>query len=80
MGKHEPHFVPRLLPAPEAALYLGVSQTTLRGLDIPRRILGAKRLYDRYDLDAFASGLPIEGDVIESEAVNTCAGKFGRAR
>lgn len=62
MGKHEPHFTPRLMPAPEAAHYLGVSESTLRTLGLPRRELGAKRLYDRFDLDAYASSLPIEGD------------------
>jgi hypothetical protein len=61
MGKHEPHFAPRLMPAPEAAHYLGVSQSTLRNLSLPRRMLGGKRLYDRFDLDAYASELPIEG-------------------
>jgi len=54
-------FAPRLLPAPEAAAYLGVSPATLRGLPIPRRALGGKRLYDRLDLDAYASDLPYEG-------------------
>lgn len=69
-------FVPRLLPAPAAALYLGISESKLRSLNIPRRMLDGKRLYDRLELDAYASGLPTEG---ESEEVNTCAGKFGRA-
>lgn len=67
-------FVPRLLPSPEAARYLGVSESTLRGLGIPRRMLGAKRLYDRHALDAYASDLPVEGEV----EADTCAGKFGR--
>ena len=82
MGKHEPNFLPRLLPAPEAAHYLGISASKLRDLEIPRRILGAKRLYDRYDLDAYASDLPIEGEGVITDAgeVNTCAGRFGRAR
>lgn len=62
MGRHEPAFAPRLMPAPEAAHYLGVSESMLRTLDLPRRMLGAKRLYDRFDLDAYASSLPIEGD------------------
>lgn len=66
-------FAPRLMPAPEAAAYLGVSATTLRALPIPRRILNAKRLYDRHDLDAYASDLPVEG---ESE-VNSCDAVFG---
>ncbi|TPE49950.1 helix-turn-helix domain-containing protein [Amaricoccus solimangrovi] len=69
-------FVPRLLPAPEAARYLGVSETMLRTLGIARRMLGAKRLYDRIDLDAYASALPVEGEV----ETNTCDGKFGVRR
>ena len=69
-------FVPRLLPAPEAARYLGVSESTLRSLGIARRVLGAKRLYDRIELDAYASSLPVEGETKE----DTCAGKFGRGR
>lgn len=72
-------FTPRLLPAPEAAAYIGVSQTTLRGLGIPRRILGGKRVYDRFDLDAFASSLPIEGETEESGA-NSCDDAFGVTR
>jgi hypothetical protein len=34
--------LPRLMPAPVAAAYLGVSESTLRTLPIPRRVLGAK--------------------------------------
>ncbi len=68
-------FPPRLLPAPEAAHYLGVSETKLRDLGIPRTILGGKRLYDRLALDNFASSLPVEG---ETEA-NTCDAAFGTA-
>jgi len=66
-------FAPRLLPAPAAAAYLGVSPTTLRGLSIPRRMLGGKRLYDRLDLDAFASDLPTEGE----DAPNSCDAAWG---
>lgn len=72
--KHDLAFAPRLLPAPEAAHYLGVSETMLRGLGIPRRVLGAKRLYDRIDLDAFASALPTER---ESEGTSECDAIFG---
>ena len=68
-------FAPRLLPSAVAAAYLGVSETKLRSLAIPRRMLDGKRLYDRLHLDAYASDLPMEG---ESEEANTCAGKFGR--
>lgn len=69
MPRQDISFAPRLLPTPEAAAYLGVSETMLRGLPIPRKMLGAKRLYDRLVLDEFASSLPTEG---EAEEVNSC--------
>jgi hypothetical protein len=55
-------FPPRLLGAAQAAAYLGVSETTLAKLNLPRRVLGGRRLYDRFSLDAFASSLPTDGD------------------
>lgn len=59
-------FPPRLMPAPQAAHYLGVSESTLRNLPIPRRQLKAKRLYDKVDLDAFVDGLSYEAvDLID---------------
>ena len=67
------NFAPRLMPAPIAARYIGVSETTLRGLGLPRRVLGGKRLYDQADLDAYADALPYEGQ----EAKNTCDEAFG---
>lgn len=70
MSRHEPTFAPRLLPALEAAHYLGISETTLRGLKLPRRMLGGKRLYDRLTLDEYASDLPVEGEAAEGQ--NTC--------
>lgn len=73
MGRLEPVFAPRLLPSPDAAHYLGISETKLRGLAIPRRILDGKRLYDRHALDEYASGLPLEGET----KVNTCDDIFG---
>jgi len=54
-------FAPRLMPAPQAAHYLGVSPSTMRALPIPRRALGAKRVYDKADLDAYADSLPYDG-------------------
>lgn len=54
-------FAPRLLPAPAAAHYLGMSESKLRGLRIPRREDGANRLYDIRHLDEYADNLPIEG-------------------
>ena len=65
---------PRLMPAPVAARYIGVSPSTLSKLGLPRKELGAKRLYDKADLDAYADGLPYEGD---SGEVNTCDEVFG---
>lgn len=69
MARVDISYAPRLLPTPQAAVYLGVSETKLRSLPIPRTILDGKRLYDRFALDEYASGLPREGD--EPEA-NTC--------
>lgn len=77
MTRHDPAFAPRLLPAPEAAHYLGVSESTLRGLGLPRRMLGAKRLFDRLDLDRYASDLPYEG---QADEVAACDSLFGVGR
>lgn len=60
MARYDLTFAPRLLSSARAAGYLGISETTLRTLDLPRRILGMRRLYDRYDLEAFADGLEME--------------------
>lgn len=72
---------PRLLSAPRAAAYLGVSATTLRGLPIPRRQLGGRRLYDIRDLDAYADDLPYIDPVPEDgrrESEGACADRaFG---
>ncbi|SLN74644.1 hypothetical protein PSM7751_04178 [Pseudooceanicola marinus] len=83
-------FAPRLMPAPQAAHYLGVSVSMLRNLSLRRRELGGKRVYDRADLDAFADHLPYEGmvrtqlDAIsahlnepEDESRNACDQAFG---
>lgn len=53
-------FAPLLMPAPAAAHYLGLSESTLRNLGLPRKMMGAKRLYDRRDLDQWADSLPYE--------------------
>ncbi len=60
--------IPALLGETDAARYLGIGTTTLRGLAIKRRKLGGRRLYDRRDLDAFADSLPYEGEVERDEA------------
>jgi hypothetical protein len=81
MSRSEPRvaltFPPRLMGAREAAAYLGISETTLRGLGLPRCVLGSRRLYDKLELDAFASDLPTEGQA-ESEG-NSCDSLFGAA-
>lgn len=56
------HFVPRLMPAPAAAHYLGISTTKLRTLPIPRRIMDGNRLYHVTDLDDYADALPMENE------------------
>lgn len=66
-------FAPRLMPAPQAAHYLGVSESKLRTLAIPRRMLDGKRMYHINDLVAFADGLSLEG---EAEG-NPCDNIFG---
>lgn len=71
---------PRLFRAAEAAAYLGISETTLRGLGLPRRKLGTIPLFDRLDLDAFASDLPREGDGESAGGGNSCDDAFGITR
>jgi hypothetical protein len=71
---HSLDFAPILMPAPQAAHYIGVSESKLRDLPIPRRVLGAKRLYLRTDLDAYAFGLPTE---TADSGGNTCDEVFG---
>lgn len=66
-------FIPRLMPAPQAAHYLGVSESKLKTLAIPRRILDGKRLYHLSDLVAYADNLVVEGE----EETNTCDIIFG---
>ena len=74
-------FTPRLLPSPAAAAYLGVSESMLRNLGIPRKEQGAKRLYNRSDLDAHADALPYEDQPDnsdrEEQAVSACDDAFG---
>ena len=70
-------FAPILLPAPAAAHYIGVSESKLRGLAIPRKVLDGKRLYDRRDLDAFANALEYEGGGDAADALASCDEAFG---
>lgn len=66
MSRCDLTFAPRLLAAPKAAAYLGISETTLRGLNLPRRILGTRRLYDRLMLDEYADSLPETGEAVDT--------------
>lgn len=49
------------MKAKAAAHYLGISETKLRGLNLPSKKDGANVLYDRADLDAWADALPYDG-------------------
>lgn len=65
-----------LLGEADAALWLGISKSTLRSLGIRRRVLGARRLYDLRDLAAFRDSLPYEDEgTTEDEA--RCDAAFG---
>ena len=67
--------LPALLGEADAARYLEIGATTLRGLGLKRRVLGGRRLYDRRDLDAFVDALPYEGE--GNGRTNTCDAVFG---
>lgn len=69
-------FAPRLMGVGMAAAYLGISTSTLRGLSIPRKVHGARRLYDRLDLDAYVADLPYEG-LDEASEASACDRVFG---
>ncbi|WP_411839262.1 DNA-binding protein [Paracoccus sp. ME4] len=79
MGRPTLESVPRLLPAPDAARYIGISGNYLRTLGLLRRVLGKCRLHERYDLDAFVSSMEIEGgdvDTLEKD-IGECGKLFG---
>ena len=79
MGQMDIGFVPRLMASARAAAYLGISETNLRGLNLPRRELGSKRLYDRLTLDEYADSLKVIGDQTESleRDIEECGKLFG---
>ncbi|HAR50395.1 MAG: helix-turn-helix domain-containing protein [Rhodobacteraceae bacterium] len=54
-------FTPRLMAARAAAKFLGISESKLRTLAIPRKTFGGNVVWDRADLDAYADSLPYEG-------------------
>ena len=64
-------FPPRLMQAATAARYLGMSRTKFLTLGLPRKRVGGNVLYDRLDLDAYASSIDTEG------GPNTCDAIFG---
>lgn len=61
-------FPPRLMQARLAAAYLGMSPTKFRTLGLPRKRVGGNVLYDRLDLDAYASSLSTDGEEGPCEA------------
>jgi len=68
------HFPPRLLKAKDAAHYLSVSPSKLRGLGLPCKRQGGNVFYDRHDLDAWADALPYDG-----QGENPCDDIFGQS-
>lgn len=62
-----PILLPGLLREASAAAFLGISESKLRTLRLPRRKLGSKRLYDRRDLEAYIDSLPYEGEDQEGD-------------
>jgi hypothetical protein len=69
--------LPRLMGEAAAAAYIGVSPSTLRSLPIPRKALGARRLYERVDLDSYADSLPYEDEIHERQERAACDSIFG---
>lgn len=63
-------FTPALFSPRAAAAYLGISESTLRKLDLPRLKIGARVLLRKADLDAFADSVPYEGET--AEEANSC--------
>ena len=53
---------PALLGEKDAAAFLGIKETKLRELGLPRRKLGRRRLYDRRDLEAYVDSLPYDDE------------------
>lgn len=70
-------YPPRLLPGVEAAKFLGVSETTLRGLGIRSVQIGRRRLWDRLDLEAYATDLHGDDDGVDPGEAAACDKRFG---
>ena len=56
----EPALWGAALGAQDAAAYLGIGTTTLRALDLPTVCIRGRRLWRRFDLDAYLARLPTE--------------------
>ena len=54
------------MPAPQAAHYLGVSESTLRTIDLPRKTVGSKKMHDKFDLDQWVDTLPYDNEQPEN--------------
>ena len=55
-----------LFGAKDAARYLGISETKLRSLGLPRKVLDGRKLYHKPVLDEYIDRLP--DDVTENTA------------
>ncbi len=70
---------PALMKEPHAAAYLGVSVTTLRGLEegpVARHV-GNCKLYLRADLEAWAASLPTDDEREAKDKRTLCDAVFG---
>ncbi len=67
-------YQPALLGEKDAAFFLGIGPTMLRGLGLKRRMLGGRRLYDRRDLETYVDSLPYDGE--DNGRINTCDEAF----
>lgn len=77
MGKQSNYsFTPRLMSAPAASHYLGVSPSKLRNLGIPAKQDGGNVLYERGDLDEYADRIAYRN--IGISGTDECDEIFGR--
>lgn len=68
------------MQAKAAAHYLGVSPSKLRALDLPCKVSGGNKLYDRADLDAYADSLPYDGIQGGESSCDQADAAFGGVR
>lgn len=70
-------FFRRFMGISDAAQYLGISASKLRDLPVRRKCIDSRRVYDRYDLDAWADECPYEGEIMKAREDDECDTAFG---